>query len=363
MDKEKLTYGLAIAGFWLNVIFGGLAAWMNVEHMLWVPFLIGAGFFLIAIALWDYRKMTKAQMVKQLARLFFGFGLGVGVTGVLWNWYQGISSKLWIFGFLIAFASSLVGMFYGANVNWKELRDQKQDRRRPQVPRQSGDGQQFAIVGHSSSEKMFSAGWGGAAAKAVLSHWLPIAGILLALITVSYGATNHSEAADWIVLTLLIVATVAVFLAFSGVLKSFLRETLTNHLAKAWLFVSLVVALLLWKYAHDDGFTFGEMPQVWIALASAVVASLVILGLLKPLLQAVGGVLHKAYGFGYHPFLTLVLWGITLIAMYVIAVMVASQEFFDPEVPENVFQVAKWLGAGGVFLVLLSPLAFKKDKK
>jgi hypothetical protein len=280
---------------------------------------------------------------------------GVGVGNIIniirdgaWNWW-------WLLAFLGAAA---VYFLYdkSSQFDWEEWHDAHPPRPR----RQRGpNGQQFAIVGNGD-DRAPAAGQGNVIAGVVGNHGWLIAGILLAIATLWYGMYNHSTGNDWTILVLLFAATAAAFLASAGVLKSFLRETLTNHFAKAWLFVSLVVAILLWKYAHDDGFTFGEMPQVWIALASAGVAGLQSIGQLVPLLKKTGEIVGKAYGFGYHPFLSLALIGGTLLFGYAFITKGAFNLFDDFEISQGVYDILKLAGAVGFFLIIFSPIVFKK---
>jgi hypothetical protein len=217
-----------------------------------------------------------------------------------------------------------------------------------------------AVVAPRQGCRFFD-GWGEGASK---HSWL-IAGFIFAgLFTWSFWTTLEADEKVWPMIQtgLLFAAAVTCFLVSQGKLGKFLAELVKDYKAFAVMTLALFAAMVIGRHAYEEGYNWLTYPSFWAAIVCAVIAGLAAIGMLIPTLKAFGEVLGKAFGFGYHPYLSLTLWAVVLMAGGTFMLAATKHDLFDSSAD---LEAILWdpmrivIGAGFTLLVI-GLLVFKK---
>ncbi|MEZ0208669.1 MAG: hypothetical protein ACAH17_00625, partial [Candidatus Paceibacterota bacterium] len=171
----------------------------------------------------------------------------------------------------------------------------------------------------------------------VQEHGWLIAGFVFAFLSVIciIVAWNSDEKATSVIFAVAFgIASFFSFLASAGTLGDFMSTWAQEHKVPTLLAVALIAAFGFGWAAWQEGYTsihdLGWLHVGFVtALAVVFLTVLYMSGVLSAFLVGVGTGIGKAFFFGYHPFLSLVLWGVLLMAGGLFVILAGHHEVFD----------------------------------
>lgn len=229
----------------------------------------------------------------------------------------------------------------------------------------SGVGHVRAVRHNVGNGLALGNGWGNAVGGTMQKHGWLIAGLVLAGIAVAFAieaVSSETSATPFAAASFFFLASLGAFLVYAGKLGDALEGTVKNYKALAWLILSVWTLVLSILLAKEEGYFLRESELFWVALISVILAGLAVMGKLGDAFQGVLTGIGKVYSGAYHPFLGWVAWGGSILLLGIGLFLIGGSDFMQDrgDGGESLQKFSEWVVAVGFFILVFSPLAFKK---